>query len=189
MFIMALKAADSRSKNPCYPLLSECRRFEMLDGVLGMIPVPDTRHQAVALRMASALLERIEAGNLGLVLQAPYSVMLSRDTVVQPDILYLRRERRGIIGSMNLHGAPDLVIEVLSKGTRLRDLTIKRKIYARFEIAEYWVVDPDTDTAEILVWSELGYASAGVFKKTDRLSSPMLPLGIPLSGIFRTDTE
>lgn len=92
-----------------------------------------------------------------------------------------------MVGRMNLHAAPDLVIEVLSEGTRLRDLTVKRKIYARFEIPEYWIVDPDTESAEMLLWSEWGYASAGILGKSGRLSSPMLPLGIPLSRIFRTE--
>ena len=186
MSVMALKAAEYRPRYRRYTSPAQLRRFEMLDGVLCMISVPDTRHQAVALRMASALLERVEAGNLGLVLQAPYSVMLSGNTVVQPDILYVRKERRGMVGRMNLHGAPDLVIEVISEGTRLRDLSLKRKIYARFEIPEYWIVDPEAEKVELLIWSEWGYATAGVLGKSGRLSSPMLPLGIPLSGIFKT---
>ena len=83
-------------------------------------------------------------------------------------------------------GTPDLVIEILSPGTRGKDLEVKRKIYARFGVQEYWIVDPDAATVEVLVWGESGYASAGVFTGTDRLSSPLLPeLNLPLTEIFQ----
>jgi Uma2 family endonuclease len=64
-------------------------------------------------------------------------------------------------------------------------LEVKRKIYAGFGAPEYWIVDPMADTVEVLVWSELGYVTAGVYGKSDRLSSPLLPsLNLPLSEVF-----
>jgi Uma2 family endonuclease len=112
-------------------------------------------------------------------------VIFSEENVVQPDILFVRKERAGIIGEMNLQGAPDLVIEILSAGTRSKDLDLKRKIYAGFGVQEYWIVDPELATVEVLVWSELGYITAGVCGRSDRLSSPLLPdLNVPLSEVF-----
>ena len=168
-------------------LISGNGRFEIPEGYLSATTAPGTRHQAVSLRMAIALLKHIEARNLGRVFQAPYGAVLSRETVIQPDILFVRRERRGMIGPMSLQGAPDLVIEILSQSTREVDLTIKRKIYSRFEIPEYWIVDPGVDTVEVLVWSEMGYASAGVYGKSERLSSPLLPLNLHLSRVFKAE--
>jgi Uma2 family endonuclease len=78
-------------------------------------------------------------------------------------------------------------IEILLAGTRSKNLEIKRKIYARFGVQEYWIVDPEAATVEVLVWSEAGYARAGVYGKSERLSSPLLPeLELPLSEIFQS---
>ncbi len=170
-------------------LVYEDMRCGISNQNLYQVPVPSIRHQAVALKIAAALLRHVEARKLGHVLQAPCNVMLSERMVIQPDILFIRRERRGLIGKTNLRGAPDLVIEILSRSTRER-LRTKRKIYAHFEIPEYWDVDPEANTIETLVWSEVGYLSVGSYCKSDRLSSPLLPnFNLPLSGIFATEEE
>ena len=131
------------------------------------------------------MLRHVEARKLGRILQAPCDVVLSAKTVVQPDILYVQRRRRGIIGPNNLQGAPDLVIDVLSRETREHDLRTKKRIYAHFEVPEYWAVDADTNTVETQLWSEVGYIAAGRYGLSDRLSSPLLPdLNLPLSRIF-----
>lgn len=152
-----------------------------------MVPAPNIRHQRISKRLEVALIRHAEGRDIGEILHAPCDVVLSDENVVQPDILFVRKERAGIIGEMNLQGPPNLVIEILSAGTRSRDLEIKRKIYAGFGVQEYWVVDPDADTVEVLVWSELGYVSAGVCGKSDYLSSPLLPkLNLPLSQVFES---
>jgi Uma2 family endonuclease len=148
-------------------------------------PSPSTRHQTVVLKIAAALLRYVESRKLGQVLQAPYDVVLSGETIIQPDILFVERKRRGIIGENGLRGVPDLVIEVLSRNAQERGHRLKRKIYSRFEIPEYWAVDSDANTVETLLWSELGYISASRYTMFDRLSSPLLPdLNLPLSRIF-----
>jgi Uma2 family endonuclease len=149
-------------------------------------PAPSIRHQTVVLKIAAALLRYVESRNLGQVLQAPCDVVLPGETVIQPDVLFVKRKRRGIIGVNNLRGTPDLAIEVLSRDAWEKDHQSKRKFYLRFEVPEYWAVDSDADTVETLLWSELGYVSAGRYTRSDRLSSPLLPnLNLPLSRIFR----
>jgi Uma2 family endonuclease len=177
--------ADLLLKNNSREGAAENTSAEILDGRLSLVPAPGTKHQAVSLRMAAALHRDVEAKNLGQVFQAPYSVVLSRKHVVQPDILFVRKERRGMFGEKSLQGAPDLVIEILSQGTWERDIKLKRKIYRDFEIPEYWIVDPAVETVEVLIWSEMGYVSAGVCRRSDRLSSPLMPLKLPLSRVFR----
>jgi Uma2 family endonuclease len=122
---------------------------------------------------------------LGDLLPGPCDVILSDENIVQPDILFVSNERLGIIGEANISGAPDLVIEILSPSTRNKDLEIKRKIYAGFGVREYWIVDPVAETVDVLVWSELGYTSAGILGRSERLSSAVLPqLDIPISLFF-----
>ena len=180
-----MRRARVRFTHSDYLLLPEDKRYEILDGDLYVVAAPNTKHQRVSRRLEVALIQHVEDRGLGEILHAPYDVILSEENVVQPDILFVRNERAGIIGEMNLQGAPDIVIEILSPGTRRKDLEVKKKIYAGFGVPEYWIVDPDAATVEVLVWSELGYGTHGVYGKSDHLSSPLLPeLNLPLSEVF-----
>jgi Uma2 family endonuclease len=147
---------------------------QTLDWPFHNVPVSEIKHQFVLLKIASALLRHVESRNLGYVLQAPCNVILARGFTVQPDLLFIQKGRRGLIGERQLQGAPDVVIEIVSPDTRERDLNTKRKIYSRFEVKEYWTVDLHGEKIEVLVWSELGYATAGVYGKSGSLSSPAL---------------
>ena len=184
MLNKAMKRASVRFNYNDYLLLPEDKRYEILNGDLSMVPAPGTKHQRLLINLSALLL--IKLRRLGTVLQAPFDVLLSHEDIVQPDILFVRKERSGIIGELNIQGSPDLVVEILSPVTRERDLGAKRKIYFKFGVQEYWIVDPEAETIDVLVWSEIGYISAGVYKKAARLYSPLLPsLKIHLSEIFR----
>ncbi len=180
-----MRRANVRFNYHDYLLLPEDKRYEILDGELYVVPAPNTRHQRLIVRILDALLHYARKTNLGEVFVAPYDVMLSDENVVQPDIMFVSNARLGIIGEANISGAPDLVIEILSPGTRNRDLEIKRKIYAGFGVPEYWIVDPEAETIDVLVLGDQGYSSAAIFGGSDRLSSPLLPeLNLPLSDVF-----
>jgi Uma2 family endonuclease len=155
-------------------------RREISSWPLRTIPVSETKHQFISLKIASALLLYAESGNLGHVLQAPCDVIFAREFVVQPDILFVEKGRSGLIGEKHFWGVPDVIIEIVSQDTRENDLKIKRSIYSRFGVKEYWIVDLHFETVEVLAWSELGYATAGVYGKSNCLSSPALP-GFTLS--------
>lgn len=73
---------------------------------------------------------------------APVDVVFGRYHVTQPDLLFISRERLGIIVGGKVHGAPDLIIEILSPGTRDHDLGWKKTLYAREGIRDYWIGDP-----------------------------------------------
>ncbi len=151
-------------------------------------PLAGTLHQIVSLKLAAALLRYVEPRNLGQIIQAPFQVVLSRETIIQPDILFIRKGRVALIGDHSLHGTPDLIIEVISPETRRYDRLIKRKIYSLFEVAEYWIVDPYHQTIEVLIWSEWGYAEGGVYFKSDYLASFTLPgFRLPANKIFPPD--
>jgi Uma2 family endonuclease len=101
------------------------KRYELLAGVLYMSPAPSLRHQSIVTVFVSWLFLAQKAG-YGRVFAAPVDVVLDPDTVVQPDVIFVRRERFDILTDANVQGAPDLVIEILSTGTRKRDLGAKR---------------------------------------------------------------
>jgi Uma2 family endonuclease len=184
MLNKAMKKVNVRFNYNDYMLLPEDRRFEILDGDPFMIPAPGIIHQRLSLALSSALFQQLSG--FGTVLEAPCDVLLSGEDIVQPDILFVRKERKGIIGELNIQGSPDLIVEILSPGTRERDLKTKRKIYSKFGILEYWIVDPEAETVEVLVWSEIGYVKAGLYAKWGRISSPLLPnLQVALAEVFQ----
>jgi Uma2 family endonuclease len=180
-----MRGANVRFNYHDYLQLPGDKRYEILDGELFVVPAPNTRHQRISRRLLVALVQHVEGKGLGEIFHAPYDVILSDENVVQPDIFFVSSRRPGIIGESNIHGAPDLAIEILSPGSRSKDLQIKRKIYAASGVQEYWVVDPEAATVEVLIWSEPGYVSAGIYGKPQRLSSPLLPeLNLPLDEVF-----
>jgi Uma2 family endonuclease len=180
-----MKRANVRFNYHDYLQLPEDKRYEILDGELFVVPAPNIRHQRVVKKITMALIRQLEETGFGEILQAPCDVVFSEENVLQPDILYVREQRYDIIGEMNVRGAPDLIVEILSPATRGKDLEIKRKIYAAYGVQEYWVVDPEATTVEVLAWSASGYVSAGRYDASQCLSSPLLPkLNLPLSEIF-----
>jgi Uma2 family endonuclease len=100
--------------------------------------------------------------------------------VLQPDILFISKERFNIITDKNVQGAPDLVIEILSSATADRDRGLKQKLYAKFGVREYWLVDPDKETIEVLALAEEGFENIGAYQRGEILESPLLK-GIPLA--------
>ena len=183
---VTMRRANVRFNYHDYLQLPEDKRYEILDGELYVVPAPSTRHQR-NFDEASTILFPPRGSNRSsaVILDAPCDVVCSEENVVQPDILFVRKERSSIIGEPNVRGAPDLVIEILSPATRTKDLEIKRKIYAGFGVQEYWVVDPEAATVEVLIWSEPGYVSAGIYGRSQRLSSPLMPdLDLRLDEVF-----
>jgi Uma2 family endonuclease len=92
----------------------------------------------------------LEAQPIGEVFIAPFDVVMSEFTVVEPDLLYVARERAATsLTELDVRGIPNLVVEVLSKSTRRRDETVKRPLYERMGVTEYWLVDPRASAVRV----------------------------------------
>ena len=162
-------------------------RHELIDGRHFMSPSPYTIHQRILFIIGNAFFNYLEKHPLGEVFIAPLDVVFSQYDVVEPDLLYISNERSSIITEKNIQGAPDLVVEVLSRTTRRRDKTLKRDLYERFGVLEYWVIDPRTRTA--VIYRREGSRFADPEELTvdagDRLATPLLPgLEILLTEVF-----
>ena len=162
-----------------YKHTPEDKRYELLDGELIMVPAPRTGHQRTSREIEFALHAFITENDLGEVFDAPYDVVLSDTDVVQPDLLFVSKERSHIINEDNIRGAPDLVIEVLSPSTAQRDRTLKRTLYALHGVPEYWQADTDAKIAMVLTLEDGDYKVAGIYGEGQTLVSPML-LGFTL---------
>ena len=152
-------------------------RYEIVGEELLMTPSPDTRHQRIARNLLRILDLFLQSHPLGEVFGVPYDVVLSHDPlrVVQPDLLYVSRERRSIIGPSHVEGSPDLVVEILSEGTGQRDRRDKFSLYERSLVPEYWIVDPESESVQSFRLSDGRYADSGVYRTDTLLSTPLLP--------------
>ena len=143
------------------------KRREAIGGELYVTPAPSVRHQRVSQRLELALHRLLQEPGHGEVFHAPIGVEFpATGEGVQPDVLFVSEERKGIVASEWLRGAPDLVVEILSPATEDRDRGIKRELYQRQGVREYWIVDPEEDAVE--VWS-FGGDRAEQIRYADRL--------------------
>lgn len=132
-----------------YWALPDEPRCELLYGRLLLTPSPSLRHQRASIRLA-VWLDGQAAALGGEALIAPLDVRLADHSIVQPDLMFVSPERRSILRE-RVHGAPDLLIEILSPSTARRDRGEKLRLYAESGVSEYWVVDPAGSTFEFLV--------------------------------------
>ena len=153
------------------------RRHEIIKGDHTVTPAPKTKHQRISFNLALAVGSFVKQRNLGLVFAAPYDVILSDENVVQPDLLFVTKERSAIVTEDNIRGAPDLIVEIISETTRKRDELTKRKLYERYGVREYWIVDPELETVRIFKLNERGYAMPVEFtgEKSAMLATDLLP--------------
>ena len=129
-------------------------RLEIIDGELIVTPSPSWSHQIISANVFRALDRHVYEENLGRVVYAPLDVRFTPDNVLIPDIIFIARDRLHIAGPQTVDAPPDIVIEILSPGTRRRDLVEKRDLYAQFGVREYWVVDPANRA--IIVYERVG---------------------------------
>jgi Uma2 family endonuclease len=162
------------------------KRHEIIDGVHFVTPSPGHRHQVLVTRLAVAIANYLEIHPVGEVTVAPLDIVLTKWDVVQPDVIVVAHDQREIVTEPNIQGAPALVIEVLSPGTKLRDLGIKRQLYERGGVREYWIVDANTvavhhrsSDGALVLREVLAHSS-------QMLTTPLLPgFMMPLEKLFR----
>jgi Uma2 family endonuclease len=164
------------------------KRHELIEGDHYVTPTPIRKHQAVSGNLHGLIWAHLQQHRIGRVFAAPFDVIFSDFDVVEPDLLYISNERFGAIETSPwVRGAPDLVVEIGSPGTRKRDETIKRRLYERFGVVEYWVADPELDAVKVFRLERGRFARVAelTLENGDVLSTPLIPgLELSLSKIF-----
>jgi Uma2 family endonuclease len=119
------------------------KRHEIIDGVHYVTPSPVLRHQELLGRLHLQIGKFIEEHpEVGQVFLSPLDTVFSPWDVVEPDLVFVAADQLEILTEPNIQGAPALVVEILSPSTRRRDLGIKRRLFDRGGVREYWLVDP-----------------------------------------------
>ena len=161
-------------------------RHEIIGGAHYVTPSPVVHHQRIALRLTLGIGAYLQTHPVGELLPAPSDVVLSDTDIVVPDLLYVARERASVVTEKNLQGAPDLVIEILSPGTQSRDRRLKRELYERAGVQEYWMVDPETDEVVVCRREGKAFLAPERYAGDAVVTTALLPgLDVPLSTVFR----
>ncbi len=165
-------------------------RHEIIDGEHYVTPSPNLRHQELVLRLTLALGIHLEdRPDRGRVFVAPFDVVFSFHDIVEPDVIFVAPDQFDILTALNIKGTPAMVIEILSPSTRKRDRQIKRQLYDRTGVREYWIVDPDAKVVTIY-----RREADGAFRMSaslsadghDTLMTPLLPeWSLALLRLFR----
>jgi Uma2 family endonuclease len=132
--------------------------YQVIEGVLHMTAAPTIKHQDAARNLLVALHLFVREHRRGRVYDAPVDVQLSEQTVVQPDIIFIARERVGIIKESHVEGAPDLIVEILCPTNWVIDRRDKFAVYEAAGVGEYWIVDPDAKTVKVYSLRQDRYA-------------------------------
>ena len=149
-----------------------------------MSPAPSAQHQEVCHRFHRALEEWVRPRNLGRVFSAPLDMVLSAHQTAQPDVLFVAQARLSLIRRAAM-GPADLVAEVVSLGSRNRDRIEKRDLYEQYEVEEYWILDPEPQTIEVLALESNRYQLVGRWRPTETAESRFLPgFSVPVEPLF-----
>ncbi len=128
------------------------RRYELLHGDMLRVPASTTSHQRALRNLGQLLVEHVRGHKAGEVLFSPIDVVLGEGIereIVQPDIVFIGRDRQQLVFDEEIRGAPDLVVEILSPATRERDKGYKKMLYSRYSVREVWIIDPQAKTSEV----------------------------------------
>ena len=159
-------------------------RYEVIDGDLYLTPPPVVIHQRGGGRLYGYIWRYLDEHPIGEVFMAPIGVTLDASNGLQPDIVYVSNERRGIIKERGIEGAPDLVVEVLSRSTEARDRGVKLRRYAAAGVTHYWLLAPRTASLETYALADAGYETAATYGPGCVFSPAPFPgLDVPIDAL------
>ncbi len=181
-----MKSSATKMTYDQYRLLpDDGKRYELIDGELLIIPTPSPRHQRILGELFFQLSPYVEENGLGEAFLSPLDVVFEEHLVLEPDILFVSREKTNIVGEEAIHVAPDLVVEILSPSSFYHDLRRKMRLYAQFDVQAYWIVDPEKQTLDLYGRAGKELQLVRQFASHETFESPLLPgFRLAVSSIF-----
>jgi Uma2 family endonuclease len=167
-----------------YLLLEEASTLnQIINGELVMSPSPSPLHQIISSNLNDLL--KKEAKKLGgIVFYAPIDLYVNKHNVFQPDLIYISKEKKGIISKRGIEGVPDLVVEIISPSNSYVDRYEKKDAYKKFGVPEFWIVDPANETLEIYSGSQWEKPSLYLAASGKVKSVVLNELGFNLTDVF-----
>jgi Uma2 family endonuclease len=150
-------------------------RYQLVEGDLIVAPAPNRYHQQISGNLEFLLRAYLKEHPIGKIYDAPFDVYLDDVNVFQPDILFVSKERHGILTDRGAEGAPDLVVEILSPSSARLDLDRKKKVYARHGVTEFWAISPETRQVQIYRLQEQVERPVAIHERIDTFESVLFP--------------
>jgi Uma2 family endonuclease len=161
------------------------KQYQIIGGELYMTPAPSPYHQEISLNLAIILRNYVKQHKMGMVYTAPVDVILSMTDVVQPDLVFIAKNRLNIITKKNIVDAPDLVVEILSEHTETIDRQKKLALYEKHGVKEYWIVDPAEKVIEQFVLKKEKLQLHTKTRKDEKLSAVLMnDFSLPVNQVF-----
>ncbi len=181
-----LVKTDGRFTYQDYLLWPDDERWEIIDGrAYNMTPAPTTRHQRISMGIIEKLiLEKKNLKNCALFF-APTDVVLDEYNVVQPDIFIVCDRKK--ITERNIQGAPDLIVEITSPSTEIKDRREKLRLYESHGVREYVIVFPEREYVERYFLDEGKYSAPEIFNWDEELKLKIFDMVIPLWDVFEKE--
>jgi Uma2 family endonuclease len=151
------------------------KQYQIIDGILYVTPAPGRPHQGTSGNLYSVLRPHVLGSALGELYYAPFDVILSETTIVQPDILFIDHERIGMLTDRGMEGPPTVVVEILSPSSSRIDRVRKLSIYAQHGVPNYWIVDPLSRYIEAYELVGTTYELTGYLQGMESGSLPPFP--------------
>ena len=152
-------------------------RYELIEGELFVSRAPEIPHQRVLHNLQMELGSYLRENPLGILVPGTGAIFSNYDAVI-PDLIFVRSERWAEVTSeQKITSAPDIVVEILSPGSenRRRDLSVKRQLYAKYGVKEYWIVDSENQSVLIFHLQEQTLEEIATLRGIDEITSPLLP--------------
>jgi Uma2 family endonuclease len=123
--------------------------YELINGYIMKKSAPKPQHQNISMNLSYYFLSYIKENKIGKLYAAPIDVFLDDINAVQPDLVFIPTKNQNIITDDGIMGVPDLVVEIISPSSLLRDRVDKKNLYERLNVKEYWIIDPQYQDIEI----------------------------------------
>jgi Uma2 family endonuclease len=147
------------------------KQHQIIEGQLYMTPAPTTLHQRILLNLFRLIDPFVNKSELGEILIAPVDVVLSMTDVVQPDLVFVAKQRSNIVTKKNIVDAPDLIAEIVSENSEIIDRNKKMALYERHGVKEYWIVDPSAKCVEQYLLNNRRLSLKDTYKDSQKLAS------------------
>lgn len=159
------------------------KRHELINGDHYMTAAPSVQHQAIARNILFLFESYFRKTKKGIIFCSPIDVYLSNYDIVEPDLIIISSENSSIIDDKYIKGPPDIIVEILSSSTKENDLSLKKHLYEKYSVDEYWIVNPFINEIKQFILKEKGYVLAGTHRQV--INSPQFPeLKINLNEVF-----
>lgn len=160
--------------------------YQLIQGELVTMTSPNTKHQRIIRLFTKHLEKYLDKNPIGELFLAPMDVVFQDGEIYQPDIFFISNEKKQIIEEAKINGTPDFVIEVLSPSNAYYDLVVKKKVYEKCGVKEYWIVDPMQETLNLFVLVNNKFQEKIQIEKQGKIPSDLwVDLELDLGSVFQ----